>query len=98
MGVQNLAVVGVGLAATELCETHDEFEELYGDQEHLQLISPWYDASYQYCEAAIVVYQVESGTIDLSMVSAQQAIFRAMDEFRKITGKSGKIFLSTYGY
>ncbi len=98
MGVQNLAVVGVGLAATELCETHDEFEELYGDQDHLQLISPWYDASYQYCEAAIVVYQVESGSVDLHLHTAHQAIQTAMAKFKQITGKTGKLFLSTYGY
>lgn len=96
MGVQNLAVVGVGLAATDLCETHDEFEEKYAGD--LDLISPWYDAGYKYCEAGIVVYQVESGSVDLHLHTAHQAIQTAMAKFKQITGKTGKLFLSTYGY
>lgn len=99
MGIQYKAVAGVGLMATDLAKDHDEWEEKYGDEwETLQLISPYYDARFEDCYAGVVVYEVEYGAMELSMVSAQQALYRAMDKFRSLTGKSGKVFLSTYGY
>lgn len=98
MGVQHLAVIGVGLPAPELCENPDDFEELYGYHEHLQLISPWYDASYVYCEAGIIIHRVEDGSIDLNLHTSHQAIQTALAKFKELTGVPGRLFLSTYGY
>lgn len=99
MGMQHLAVIGVGLPAKELCETWEEFEEQYGDQwETLQLINPWYDASYKYCQAAVIVHKVEDGSMDLNLHTSHQAVQTAMAKFKQVTGKTGKLFLSTYGY
>lgn len=99
MGIQHEAVIGVGLPAKELCSDHDEFEEKYGDQcDVLELVPPWYDADYRYCQAGVIVYQIEDGSLDIDLVYLEDGIKVAMDEFKEITGQSGKLFLSTYGY
>lgn len=98
MGVQHLAVIGVGLPALELCENPDDFEELYGYDEYLQLISPWHDASYQYCQAAIIIHEVEDGSISLNLHTSYQAIQTALAKFKELTGVPGRLFISTYGY
>lgn len=99
MGIQYKAVVGVGLMAKDLAKDIDDWEEKYGeDWENIQLISPYYDARFSHCYAGVIVYEVEYGAKELSMASAQLALHRAMEKFRLVTGRSGKVFLSTYGY
>lgn len=99
MGIQYKAVVGVGVMATELAKDYDEWEEKYGDEwDTLELVAPYYDASFSDCLAGVVVYQVEYGAIDIDMTSAQEALHTAMSKFNSLTGKTGKVFLSTEGY
>lgn len=93
------AVAVVGLPATELAKDYDAFEDQYGEHEDtLRLVPPYFDASFEDSLVGVVVYEVEYGSMELSMISAQQAVYRAMDKFRALTGKSGKLFLSVDSY
>lgn len=93
------AVAAVGLPATELAKDYDEFEDQYGEHEDtLQVVAPYFDASFEDSLVGVVVYEVEYGAIELNMTAAQQAVYRAMDKFRSLTGKSGKLFLSVDSY
>lgn len=95
MSCTNEAVVGVGLPYADLLGSDEDFDEHF--DEPLEVIHPWYDADTKYCYIGVVAYKVE-GTKEINMAEAQMKLYRAMDEFRKLTGKSGKVFLSTSGH
>jgi hypothetical protein len=96
MGVYYSARIIVGL-------THEELEEFLQDVEDpedvgLDRVSPYFDADDNESLFGVLVKDCSDFSYtEIDEVSWADKVCKAHQEFTKITGKKGKLFLSTYG-
>lgn len=97
MGIEYKAAIIVGLPAKDLVTDEGDFNNNYGESK-LKLVPLYFDASIKDSYIGIVVYEIEYGALEISLVEAQMRLYKAMDDFRNETGRSGKTTLCTWGY
>lgn len=100
MGIEYSARIVVGLPKDELDDYFEGVEDVYQSIEDsgLYVVSPYYDADYDDCLFGVLVqscYDYSYSEIDESKWS--ESIAAAHKKFTEVTGKVGKLYLSTYG-
>lgn len=100
MGIEYSARIVVGLPKDELDDYFEGVEDIYQHVEDsgLYVASPYYDADYDDCLFGVLVqgcYDYSYSEIDESKWSENVAA--AHKKFTELTGKVGKLYLSTYG-
>ena len=100
MGIEYSARIVVGLPKDELDDYFEGVENVYQHVEDsgLYVVSPYYDADYDDCLFGVLVqrcYDYSYSEIDETMWS--ESIASAHKKFTEVTGKVGKLYLSTYG-
>ena len=96
MGIEYSARIIVGLPHEDLEEFLQDVEDPY--DVGLYMVSPYFDADYCDCLFGVLVERCGDYSyteIDLSMWD--QAVANCHKKFTEITGKVGKLYLSTYG-
>lgn len=97
MGIEYKAAIIIGLPAKNLVSSEDDFYENY-EGSNLKLVPLYYDAPFDYSYIGLVVYEIEYGALEISLAEAHMRLYKAMEDFRKETGRSGKATLCTWGY
>jgi len=100
MGIEYSARIIVGLSYDELGEYFDGVEDVYEHVEDsgLYVVSPYFDADYRDCLFGVLMqkcYDYSYSEIDESKWSDD--VVAAHKKFTEVTGKIGKLYLSTYG-
>ncbi len=96
MGVEYSARIVVGLP-------HEELEEFLQDMEDpydlgLYIVSPYYDADYCDCLFGVLVQSCNDYSyVQLNTNKLMLDTDEAQRKFKEITGKEGRLYLSTYG-
>lgn len=96
MGVEYSARIIVGLPYGELEEFLEGVEDPY--ESGLYVCSPYYDADYQACLFGVLVQNCND--FDYTQIDEfkwSENVHKAHQEFTKLTGKKGILYLSTYG-
>ena len=100
MGIEYSARIVVGLPKDELDDYFEGVENIYQHVEDsgLYIVSPYYDADYDDCLFGVLVercYDYSYSEIDENSLAAN--VVAAHKMFTEVTGKVGKLYLSTYG-
>lgn len=96
MGIEYSARIIVGL-------THEELEDfLVGVEDPydvgLYMVSPYFDADYCDCLFGVIVQSCNDYSyVEVDTNKLMLNIDEAHQKFKEITGKSGQLYLSTYG-
>ena len=96
MGIEYSARIIVGLPHEDLEEFLQDVEDPY--DVGLYMVSPYFDADYCDCLFGVLVqkcYDYSYSEVDESKWSENVAA--AHKKFTELTGKVGKLYLSTYG-
>ena len=96
MGIEYSARIVVGLPHEDLEEFLQGVEDPY--DVGLYTVSPYFDADYADCLFGVLVESCGDYSyteIDTSLW--EQAVINSQKKFAEITGKVGKLYLSTYG-
>lgn len=98
MGVDYSARILVGLPYDELEEYFESLEDEYGWEGELSCVSPYYDASWGSSLFGVEVkWCNDYHYSEIDELTLLPTIKSAHEMFEKITGKKGKLYLSTYG-
>lgn len=100
MGIEYSARIVVGLPKDELDDYFEGIEDVcqHVEDSGLYVVSPYYDADYDDCLFGVLVqscYDYSYSEIDESEWSENVAA--AHEKFTEVTGKVGKLYLSSYG-
>lgn len=96
MGIEYSARIIVGLPHGELEEFLEGIEDPY--DAGLYICSPYYDASYEDSLFGVVVETCDDfGYTQINEHTWQEKVSKAHDQFYKLTGERGILYLSTYG-
>ena len=98
MGVEYAARLVVGLPHGELVEYFESLEDEYDWEKNLECVSPYFDADWSDSLFAVVVESCpDYWRSEVDEDSLQSKINVAHQVFKDVTGKSGRLYLSTYG-
>jgi len=96
MGVEYSARIIVGLPQGELEEFLECVEDPY--DVGLYMVSPYFDADYCDCLFGVIVQSCgDYGYVELNTNTLMHNTSEAWRKFKEITGKDGRLYLSTYG-
>lgn len=96
MGVEYSARIIVGLPHEELEEFLQDVEDPY--DVGLYVCSPYFDADYQASLFGVLVQNCNDfDYTQIDEFSWSERVHNAHEEFTKLTGKKGILYLSTYG-
>lgn len=96
MGAEYSTRIIVGLPHEELEEFLQDVEDPY--DVGLYICSPYYDACYGDSLFGVLVEHCDDFSyIEIDEFSWSEKVTKAHQEFTKVTGKKGVLFLSTYG-
>ncbi len=96
MGVEYSARIIVGLPHEELEEFLQDVEDPY--DVGLYVCSPYYDASYSDSLFGVLVEHCDDFSYtQINEQTWQEKVSKAHDQFYKLTGERGILYLSTYG-
>lgn len=94
MGVSYCAVIVVGLPTEEV-----EFDQEAAEDMGLDTYSPYYDAGWEDCLVGIPV--AETGEYSWKTVHPNDLrtdVEKAENKFKKATGLTARVFVTTYGW
>lgn len=93
MGIDTGSALVVGLAAPEVCENYNEFEEKYyiEDMSH---IAPYYDADFEDCLIGFKLGGTDYDYDEIDPNTIMDEISIAKKKFFELTGKEAKLYVS----
>lgn len=92
MGIDTGSALVVGLPFYDVVDSDDEFYDEYCSA--LSRISPWYDCDSDECLIGIVLYGEDFAYQEINETTLMQKITSAQHQFKKLTGKDGKLYVS----
>lgn len=96
MGIEYSARIVVGLPHEELEEFLKDVEDPY--EVGLYMVSPYFDADYCDCLFGMLVETCyDYSYTEIDTVNWENNVEDAHKKFTKVTGKVGRLYLSTYG-
>ena len=96
MGIEYSARIIVGLPHEELEDFLEGMEDPY--DLGLYVVSPYFDADYCDCLFGVVVQTCDDFSyVELNTKQLMLSTDQAHLMFKEITGKDGRLYLSTYG-
>jgi hypothetical protein len=94
MGVSYRAAIVVGLPTEEV-----EFDQEAAEEMELETFSPYYDAGWEDCLVGIPVAQTgEYSWKTIHPNDLRTDVERAEIKFKKATGLTARVFVTTYGW
>lgn len=94
MGVSYRAAIVVGLPTEEV-----EFDQEAAEDKELETFSPYYDAGWEDCLVGIPVIQTgEYSWKNVNPNDMRSGIEKAEQMFKKATGLTARVFVTTYGW
>lgn len=99
MSVEYSARLVVGLPYGELKEWFNFLDDFWDYEEHLDQVSPYFDADKEDCLYGVVVKKCNDYSYsEVDEKSFPNDVQRAHKKFKDVTGKEGKLYLSAYGH
>lgn len=92
MGIDTGSALVVGLPFDDVVDCSDEYYEKYDGC--LSLVSPWFDCDHDDTLLGIILYGKDFAYQEIDETTLMQKITAAQHQFKKLTGKDGKLYVS----